>query len=1328
MRKLYISLIASFLMIVTLQVQSQEAKNVLFIAVDDLRAELNCYGSTHMHTPNIDQLASDGMLFTNAYTQQAICTPSRISMLTGLRPATTGIYKLDDKLKEKASGVVSMPKTLKNSGYYTISLGKIYHHQNDDPAAWTEEAWRPKNGTDGTWYYQGYLNSSPSGVGNDGSTLFGPPTENMDVKDNAYQDGVTAEKAMEKLEQYKDQQFFLAVGFKKPHLPFTAPKKYWDLYDRNSIEMPVANAPDGLSSYSTTTWGELRSYYGMPESGNLTEEQTKELIHGYRACVSYIDAQVGKVLNKLNEIGLREKTIVIFWSDHGYKLGEYGDWCKHTNFEVDVRIPFIIDVPGMPNGLTCNKMVESVDVFPTVVDLFGMNTPSDLDGMSLKTLLKNPLSIWKSAAFSQYPRGNIMGTTVRNKDYRYTEYSDKSSGEVKSSELYKHANNTPLEVETINLVPLIGNSNNYGSIKDQMQNLLNAGWNIVKNGTSIKIKETTAGSVKLGIYNVGGATDIKLIMKEENCDYHEIMPNEMDASTKEITISGLETGKRYSFKLQLVGDDYKGNYSNEVTTQLSNEFSLIKNGDFSSGLNESWKYNNNNVSVVEYSLISRENDDAVLQAEVSALGNNFWDVGIINLQENSFHNETVHISFYAQSSVPNSNIRCGMQSRTAPSITRYQSISIGTNWEKHELDINITADLRNDWQFKFFFDNIATYQVDSLKATIKGSDDTQENQWEIEADQRIQNLRKGDFTLKFVGSDGNPITAKSVNLKMVKHQFNFGSVMKLDAIESWSTAVMLKYFNTSVVSNEFKWSGMQPTEGPVNYTKVNNYLDWSEEYELPMKGHVLIWGGTGDNDGSDYHKLPKWVREKSDGTPRTESEIEALCKTRVQETVDYYKDRINIFDVLNESTSDHADWLQNTVGNDINWKVFQWARDASADADLLINDYGILSSGSTSSNSKVYEYSQQIKSILENAPGSISAIGCQGHFGAAIPTRFYDNISYLHNQTGLPIHITEFDLKVDENGMTETKQAEEYCKALKLAFSHPNVDAFIFWGFSDANHWRDGAGIFNENKTPKEAADSVYNLLHKEWTTIDTLTTNSEGEIFLSAFYGTYEIEIVDNDVIKMIEVDLTKANEDSTIVVYLENGIVPRPKLLSAKAISENQIKLVFSKEMNAASLDVFSFLFHADEELQVSEIQISNDGLSVIMVLSSNINSESYATISCIKNTITAADSGVLDYFGPKEIGFDDSPATGIESLTDSKADNNNQVKIYHYPNTSTFQVLFEETIQKIDVYDINGRLLMKNKNINQTTYSFNSNDFPKGVLVVVVNEQFSCKVINL
>ena len=1278
-----------------------------------------------MHTPNIDKLATDGMLFSNCYAQQAICTPSRISMLTGLRPVTTGIFKLDDKLKDRAPEVVSMPRSLKNRGYSTISLGKIYHHQNDDPDAWSEAAWRPRNGTDGTWYYQGYLNDSPSYVKADGTT-FGPPTECVDVDDTAYQDGMTAQKAMAKLEEYKDESFFLAVGFKKPHLPFLAPKKYWDLYNRDDITVPEITAPEGLSSFSTTEWGELRSYYGMPETGDLSDEQSKELIHGYRACVSFIDAQVGKIIDKLDELGLRENTIIVLWSDHGFKLGEYGDWCKHTNFEVDVRTPFIVDVPGLPNGLTCTKMVESVDVYPTILDLLAIEGPSYLDGMSLKPLLENPTSAWKSAAFSQYPRwGSVMGTTVRTKDYRYTEYTDESTGEIKSSELYQHDNNTPLELDSINLVTRIGIDSTYKNARDRMKNLLDAGWDRVKQGTSIEIKETTASSATLRIYNVSQAAAIKLLMKEGDGPFEEIMPGVVKLASAEVIIPGLKAGINYKFKLQLIGEDYKGGYSNEITLQAANEVALIANGNFTSGKNVSWQYNNNNSSVVNYNLISQAGDTEVLQVEVSALGTNFWDVGIINKQENTFANEVVHISFYAKSTVANSVVRCGMQSRTSPSVTKYKSVSIGTSWEKHELEIDIQADLRNDWQFKFFFETIANFTVDSLVATINSSNANQPEDWEAEADQRIQELRKGNFTIQFKDPDGGPISAKEASVKMVRHQFPFQSMIKRDENELWSTAVMLKYFNGSVISNEFKWSGMQRNEGPVNYSVVNDYLDWADDYNLPMKGHVLIWGGTGDNDGSDYHKLPQWVRQKADGTPRSESEIEALCKTRVQETVNYYKNRMPVFDVLNESTTNHADWLQQKVGEDINWKVFKWAREASSDAELLINDYSILSSGSTGASSKIYEYAQQIKDIQSNAPGSVTAIGCQGHFSTAIPSAFYDNISYLHEQTGLPIHITEFDLHVDKFGITETDQANEYYKALKLAFSHPNVDAFVFWGFADANHWRDGAGMFNENKTPKEAANVVYDLLHNEWSTDESIITDTEGKISISAFYGSYEIEVEVDGIVKMAEVELTAAHQDSILVVNMSNSSIPRPKIVSATAISSNQVQVAFSKEMNDASLDVSSFILHANNEIQITGVQIASDGLSAILETGSSLSQASYTTISYLKNSVAASDGGVLACFGPDEITFDIS--TGSKDGLSRKKNPSDKVRIFHNSATSSFKVSSEEQIQNIDVYDLNGRLLLSDPNIYDHTYSFKGNTYPKGVLIVVVNNAIPCKVIN-
>ena len=1296
-------------------------KNVLFISIDDLRPELNCYGSSNIITPNIDKLANEGMLFTNAYSQQAICTPSRISMLSGLRPSTTGIYDLTDKLKVEAPSVVSMPRNIKDAGYNTISLGKVYHHQDDDPNAWTEAAWRPGS-NDGTWFYQGHLNSSPVDYGLDGKTLFGPPTENEDVADNWYQDGVTADKAIEKLEEYKDMPFFLAVGFKKPHLPFTAPEKYWNLYNRDNITPYTINTPEGLGNFSTTEWQELRSYFGIPKTGDILEEQAKELIHGYWACVSYIDAQIGKVINKLDELGLRDNTIIILWSDHGFKLGEYGDWCKHTNFEIDVRTPLIIDVPGMPGGIKCSHIVESVDVFPTVADLLGIIPPNGLDGMSLKPLLESPENPWKSAAFSQYPRwsNSRMGTTVRIENYRYTEYVLVETGEVVSSELYRHENNTALEIETENLIPLIDSHKEYGRERDFMKNLIDLGWDQVREGTTIQILGTTNSSVKLKINNVSNAYGFKLMMKQNNGSYSEILPGSIDKYTTEITIPDLIPSNSYIFKLKLLGDDYKGGYSNEVSITLKDQTELVENGSFSSGKDFSWRYNNNNISVVDYSLVSLENSSDVLKADITSLGTNFWDVGLINLKQNSLDSNLINISFYAKTSNDSSQVTFGFQSTTTPSITKYITTYIDTNWHKYEFDLLIESEFRNDWQFKFFLRDVATFHLDSLSAVTGFIEPVGQEAWEIEADKRIDTLRKGNFTLHILGADGLPMENIHTEIKMLQHDFPFESMLKLpgenDSEDLWTKAIALKYFNGGVISNEFKWSGMQPDEGPVNYSLVNNYLDWAEQFDFPMKGHVLIWGGTGENDGSDYHKLPKWVRESSNGIPGTEAEIEALVETRVKETVNYYKDRISVYDVLNEPTTNHADWLQKTVGNDINWKVFNWARESGPDAELLINDYGILNSVNTEPGSQIYDYVQIIHDIQANAPGTITGIGCQSHFNSSVPDEFYNNISYLNQQTGLPISITEFDLKVDQYTLSPTEQAKEYRKALKLAFSHPAVNSFVFWGFYDANHWKEGAGMFDENKIPKLAAYEVYKLIHEDWNTTAEKQTDAMGNIDVEAFYGSHEIIAEVNGELKRVLVDLTKESIEDTIIVNFTTSEPIKPVIDSVYQIDGNKLKITYNKPMDETTLHRSNFVINNILGAYTTGITLNPDKTSAILETNSSIDKTEYTTFSYIGNTALSVDGGQLVLFGPEEITADDSVLFlylnfnefGIPVLSWNHVQNTDSIKL----------ILLDEKGEFVNDTSVNinpgSTSIVLTNFIIGNEYSYKLNIYTQGVLI--------------
>ncbi|MEN9358621.1 MAG: hypothetical protein RL095_156 [Verrucomicrobiota bacterium] len=418
----------------------KEKMNVLFIIVDDLRPDLACYGLDSVKSPNIDKLASQGVLFRNAYCQQAVCAPSRISVLSGLRPDSTGVFDLDHPLRKVLPDVLSLPQYFRNNGYETSSLGKVYHHLHDDDGqGWTSPAWRPE----GAWKGRGYLASELQAADAAGkSSKIGPAWECADVADELYPDGQIELKAEAELRRFKAEgkPFFLAVGFNKPHLPFCAPKRYWDLYDEAALSLPEqATWPAGMPPLAGTTWSELRQYTGINKKGELTQETARKLIHGYHACVSYTDALIGKLLAELDRQGLRDNTVIVLFGDHGWKLGEYGAWTKHTNFELDTQAPLIFAAPGLAGkGQKSPALAEFVDIYPTLAELSGLPVPAHCEGVSLVPVLQNPLLPWKQAAFSQYPRGKLMGYTLRCGQWRYTEWIDPASQTVAARELYDH--------------------------------------------------------------------------------------------------------------------------------------------------------------------------------------------------------------------------------------------------------------------------------------------------------------------------------------------------------------------------------------------------------------------------------------------------------------------------------------------------------------------------------------------------------------------------------------------------------------------------------------------------------------------------------------------------------------------------------------------------------------------------------------------------------------------------------------------------------------------------------------------------------------------------
>ncbi len=432
-------------------VPARERRNVLFLVIDDLRPELGCYGNPIVKTPNIDRLAKRGLTFTRAYCQQAVCTPSRTSFLTGLRPDTTKVYDnaRNREFRKVLPDVVTMPQWFREQGYETRSLGKVFGEDFDDPLAWSVPRW-PSRIAGMQYVDLEKWNRIPPAERSRAPvpTLEWKKRETCqapDVPDNALQDGQAADRAVAALGEMKDKPFFLAVGFLKPHLPFVAPKKYFDLYSLRDIPEPRhAAPPKDAPQVALHDWQELRGYTDIPKKGPLPPGKARELVLGYYAATSYMDAQVGKVLDALERLNLTARTTVVLVGDNGWHLGEHDLWCKTTNFEFDARVPLIVAGAGVSaQGAVCPALVELVDLFPTLCDVCGLAQPRGLEGLSMAPLLSNPARSWKKAAFSQFPRpfspgksGEGMGYSVRTGRYRYTEW--RLPGREIEIELYDH--------------------------------------------------------------------------------------------------------------------------------------------------------------------------------------------------------------------------------------------------------------------------------------------------------------------------------------------------------------------------------------------------------------------------------------------------------------------------------------------------------------------------------------------------------------------------------------------------------------------------------------------------------------------------------------------------------------------------------------------------------------------------------------------------------------------------------------------------------------------------------------------------------------------------
>lgn len=405
--------------------EKREKPNVLFIAIDDLRPELGCYGDTQVKSPNIDKLAAEGVLFNRAYCQVPVCGASRASLMTGILPTQKRFVNYLARADKDAPAAPTLPQIFKGAGYTTISNGKIFHHRGDCQArSWSEPAWYPKTA--------GFASSfDPATTDKLSKRKRGRIYEYPDVPDHAYVDGKIAEKTIKDLQRLKEggTPFFLACGFVRPHMPFYAPKKYWDLYEREKVEIAdnryrPKNAPGALRGS-----GEFKSYHlGDFEVNSVAWHRMMR--HGYFACVSYVDQLVGNVLGELERLGLADNTIVVIWGDHGWNLGEHDFWGKHNTMHHSLRVPLIVKVPGKTSGGRSQALVETLDIFPTLCTLAGLSVPVSAQGRDFSLLLDDPTKPFRDVAYSRFVRGDAVVT----ERYVYTSYA--GGGQM----LYDHKN------------------------------------------------------------------------------------------------------------------------------------------------------------------------------------------------------------------------------------------------------------------------------------------------------------------------------------------------------------------------------------------------------------------------------------------------------------------------------------------------------------------------------------------------------------------------------------------------------------------------------------------------------------------------------------------------------------------------------------------------------------------------------------------------------------------------------------------------------------------------------------------------------------------------
>ncbi len=1142
-----------------ISITSHSKKNILFIAVDDLKPSLGVYGDSFAKTPNIDELASLGTTFTNAHVQQAICAPSRVSLLTGLRPDLTEVWDLETQMRDRNPNILTLPQHFKNNGYKTVGMGKIFDNRSVDKGldkpSWSVPYIRvnvdhPVHGNNITGFQstenKEILSQLRDQALADGipnremwqylRSKYKPSTESFDISDDGYFDGALALEAVNQINKLadKNEPFFIAVGFQKPHLPFVAPKKYWDMYDRSQVQLAgYQKWARGTVKLVYNNNGEMRSYTDIPESfdqnGLINIDKQRELIHGYYACVSYIDAQVGKILKAVKENNLLENTTIVLWGDHGWHLGDHGQWAKHSNFEQATRSPLIIVDPETKKNNFNSSPTEFIDVFPTLVELSGLKSPDHLQGKSLVTLLNGKSKV-KDYAISQYPRGNVMGYALRNDRYRYVAwYKNRYSineQDIIIKELYDYKSDPD---ETVNIVGI------ERALADEFQSSLNIFFENQSNEKN-KFKATQKIERSNESNNSNNVNSPINLLKNpgfekgtqgwnvnKGCPIYSVNNNARSGESA-LRFEGTRCGVFQNI------NGLKSNTEYKVTAYMkseNNEAVLLK-VRFYGGEDITRRYNKSEYGEVTFTFkTGPENTSAriaLLKYVAGATGRSWFDdlslveVGSKPTAKNNNSSTTKNLlnnsGFENGTKGWNKGKGCPINavnnnSRSGNSALMFEGTKCGVFQKLSGLKPNTTYKVSA-------YIKSENNEAGLLKVRFYGGKDITRRYNKSEYGEVTATFKTGPENttarialLKYVdGGTGrtwfDDLSVIEIGTQLVSEEkpireilteknydnFYFGATISAGQLDTDVEKILANNFNMTVPENAVKQSVVHPDPDTWDWTKIDAILDMAKENDLSVRLH-----------GPISPQSSRWAKHDD----RKPVELENIMNEFLIEQCKRFNNHPNVkwMDVVNETITRDGEWFGPKKGvtewenpwtiigsdNDKNStpiyisRSFEIAQKYAPNINLVFNQHGGM-------EEVMWERVKETIMYLKDKGLRVDGIGWQAHLSSR--RKYGENeIQYLSDlidwshQNNLEFHITEMDYKIfgDVTKQKQEIQAKAYSDVLKTLLSKKNNGLVTFntWGIVDrvGIHTDKSRFIFDLAGNPKLAYYKMKNILEE---------------------------------------------------------------------------------------------------------------------------------------------------------------------------------------------------------------------------------------------------------